>query len=42
MRQFIFMGVMVVGALVIVYAAATAIEISETRGHTEYESSSPP
>ena len=42
MRQFIVLGVMVVGALALVYAVATVIEIAETRGHTEYDEAAPP
>jgi hypothetical protein len=42
MRQFVVLGVMVVGALAIVYATATFIEISETSGRTDYGESAPP
>jgi hypothetical protein len=43
MRQFVVLGIMVVGALAIVYATATIIETSETSGHrTDYGESVPP
>ncbi len=39
MRQFILLGIMVVGALAAVYLTATVIEIAEKRRHVEYQSS---